>query len=266
MKMTLDTISFTATAPGAAGIAATVVAGDSAQVRSTGNIISGQLLGLWTNAQAVGFTQVLFPYGHDMSRNIRFRNIALSPSNQIAKTAMQPMKSQDLITVLQAGSAVAGDVETVHALIGYPELEGGSDKYIGLEEFQARCEELVTIEDTLTPTAASTYSGARALNAVTTTLKANRNYAVVGITCGANGGAITIRGQDTGNLRASMPCNPNIGPETVNWFPSLASWKGLPLIPVINAANQANTFLELVTNELLTAVPFSLTLALLEEV
>jgi hypothetical protein len=39
----------------------------------------------------------------------------------------------------------------------------------------------------------------------------------------------------------------------------------LPLIPVINAANQANTFLEIVQNENLVAVPFSLTLALLED-
>lgn len=265
MKMTLDTISFAATAPGAAGIAAAVVAGDSAQVRSTSSIISGTLLGLWTNSQAVGFTQVLFPYGHDMSRNLRYRNVALLPCNQIAKAAMQPMKSQDLITVVQAGSAVVGDVETIHALIGYPELEGGSDKYIGLEEFQSRCEELVTIEDTLTATVAGVYSGARALNAVTTTLKANRNYAVVGIQVGANGGAVTIRGQDTGNLRASMPCNQNDADETINWFPDLASWKGMPVIPVINAANQANTFIELITNELLTAVPFSLTLALLED-
>lgn len=265
MKMTLDTVSFTVTQPGAAGTAATVVSGDSAQVRSTSNVISGQLLALWTNAQAVGFTQVLFPYGHDMSRNIRYRNVALTPTNQIAKTAIQPMKSQDLITVLQAGSAVAGDVETIHCLIGYPELEGGSDKYIGLEEFQSRCEELVTIEDTVTATVASTYSGARAFNQVTTTLKANRNYAVIGAQVGANGGALTIRGQDTGNLRAAIPCNQASGDHTVNWFPELASWKGLPVIPVINAANQANTFIELITNELLTAVPFSLTLALLEE-
>lgn len=265
MKMTLDTISFTATAPGAAGAAATVVAGDAATVRSTSQLISGQLLGCWTNAQAVGFTQVLFPYGHDMSRNIRYRNLALSPVNQISRSEIQPMKSQDLISVTQAGSAVAGDVETVHLLIGYPDMEGGSDKYIGWEEFRAQCEEIVTIEDTITPTAASTYTGARAFNAVTTTLKANRNYAVVGAQIGANCGALTIRGQDTGNLRASIPGNQTTGPETVNWFTDLASWQGLPLIPVINAANQSNTFIEVVTNELLTAVPFSLKLALLAE-
>jgi hypothetical protein len=261
--MTLDTISWTATAPGAAGVAATVVAGDSAQVRSTGAIIGGNLLALWTSAQAVGFTQVLFPYGHDMSRNIRYRNLAAAPNNQIALMAAQPMKSQDLITVTQAGSAVAGDVETVHALIAYPDLEGGADKYIDVAEFTARIEELVTIEDTITATVASTYSGARAFNAVTTTLKANRDYAVIGAQVGIVGGALTLRGQDTANLRASIPCNPLNPAATINWFTDLAAWKELPLIPVINAANQANTFIELVQNENLVAVPFSLTLALL---
>jgi hypothetical protein len=265
MKMTLDTISFAAVAPGAAGAAATVVAGDSATVRSTGSLISGMLLGAWTNAQAVGFTQILFPYGHDMSRNIRFRNLSLAPKNMIGRSEIQPMKAQDLISVTQAGSAVALDQETVHLLIGYPDLEGGSDKYIGWEDFRAKCEELVTVEDTITATVGSTYSGARALNAVTTTLKANRNYAVVGATIGANCGALTIRGQDTGNLRASIPGATALADVTENWFTDLASWQALPLIPVINAANQSNTFLEIVTNENLTAVPFSLKLALLAE-
>jgi hypothetical protein len=265
MKMTLDTISWQVVAPGAAGVAATIVAGDSPQVRSTGPIIGGNLIALWSFAQANGFTQVLFPYGHDMSRNIRYRNIALQAANQLGRGIKQPMKSQDLITVTQAGSATAGDVETIHALIAYPELDGGSDKYITFEDFQAQCEEIVTIEDTITATVAATYSGARALNAVTTTLKANRNYAVIGAQIGIACGALTIRGQDTGNLRASIPGNPTLADATMNWFPDLASWKGLPLIPVINAANQANTFLEIVQNENLVAVPFSLTLALLED-
>lgn len=265
MKITLDTISFTATAPGAAGAAAAVFAGDSAFVRSTGQDISGRLLAAWTNAQAVGFTQIVFPYGHDTTRNIRYRNTALTPVNQIPLSAKQPMKSQDLITVTQAGSAVAGDVETVHLLMAYHDMAGGSDKYISNEEFEARCEELVTIENTVTATAASTYSGAQALNAVTPTLKANRNYAILGARLGANGGALTIRGQDTGNLRASIPCN-QLNPDVPNsWFIQLAAWHGLPVIPVVNAANAANTFIELATNELLTAVPYALTLALLED-
>ena len=265
MKMTLDTISWAAVAPGAGGAAATVVAGDSAQVRSTGSIIGGQLIGLWTNAQAVGFTQVLFPYGHDMSRNLRYRNIAASPVNVIPSWATQPMKSQDLITVTQAGSGVALDQETIHALIAYPELEGGADKYIGLEEFESRCEELVTIEDTVTATAGSVYSGARAFNAVTTTLKANRNYAVLGALLGLNVGALTIRGQDTANLRASIPGNQLSQPETRDWFVRLSEKTGMPCIPVINAANQANTFIETIGNENFGAVPFSLMLALLED-
>lgn len=263
--MTLDTVSFTATAPGAAGAAAAVVAGDSAFVRSTQELISGLLIAAWTNAQAAGFTQVVFPYGHDTSRNIRFRNLALAPANQVPRSAIQPMKSQDLISVTQAGSAVAGDVETVHLLMAYPNMDGPQTKYIGWEEFRARCEDIVTIEDTCTPTAASVYTGSRALNAVTTTLKANRNYAILGAQIGANCGALTIRGQDTGNLRASIPGFPGNPTQTVDWFVNLASWHQLPLIPVVNAANQANTFVEIVTNELLTAVPFSLNLALLKE-
>ena len=44
---------------------------------------------------------------------------------------------------------------------------------------------------------------------------------------------------------------------TQAWFTNLADWFGLPTIPVFNSANKAATFTEIVTNELLTAVPFN---------
>lgn len=263
--MIVDTVSFTATAPGAAGAAATVVAGDSAFVRSTGGDIVGALIAAWTNSQAVGFTQIVFPFGHDTSRNIRYRNVALAPSNQIPLSVSQPMRATDLISVTQAGSAVAGDVETVSMMIAYPDMKGPETQFIDEETLHSSIEDLMTVEDTVTATVASTYSGARALNAVTTSFKANRNYALIGAQIGGNGGALTIRGQDTGNLRVAIPCNQAQPVQTVNWFADLSSWNRMPLIPVINAANVTNTFIELMTNELLTAVPFSLTLALLKK-
>lgn len=261
--MILDVVTFTVTAPGAAGAAAAAVTGDSAFVRSGPDEISGQLLGVWTKSQAVGFTRLTFPYGHDNVRNIDYRNLANAPVNAIPLSAKQMMKAQDLMTVTQAGSAVAGDVELICAQIAYPNVGGGSDKFIGWQEMIERTEELVTIEDTTTATVASAYSGARALNAVVASLKANRDYAVLGAFIGAPCGALTIRGQDTANLRCAIPGNSALANESRDYFVRLSNWFDMPVIPVVNAANQGGTFIENIQDENLTAVPFSLNLALL---
>jgi len=261
--MTRDTITFTVTAAAAAGSVAAPVSGDSAFVRSTPSEVSAVLTGLWSKSQAGVSTQVTFPYGHDTQRNLRYRNTANNPVNVIPIGVKQMMKSQDLISVLHAGAAVAGDVDLIVLDVAYPELPGGSDKYIDGPTLDSRVEELVTIEDTITPTVASAYSGARAMNQVSLSFKANRDYAVLGGFVGVACGALTIRGQDTGNLRVSLPGNPLTFFETRDWHVRQANWFGMPLIPVINAANQGGTFIEVVQDENLVAVPFSLVLALL---
>lgn len=262
--MILDLVTWTITAPGAAGAAAAPVTGDSAIVRAGPEEIAGLLVGYWTKAQAVGFSRLTFPYGHDNVRNLDNRNIANSPVNSMVEGVRQFMKTNDLMSVVQAGSAVAGDVELICAQIAYPNIGGGSDMFIDANMLSDQVEECVTIEDTTTATVASTYSGPRALNAVVTSLKANRRYAVMGAFIGAACGALTIRGQDTANLRCAIPGNATLLPETRNYFVRLAEWYGMPLIPVINATNAAGTFIENVQDENLTAVPFSLNLALLK--
>lgn len=263
--MILDIVTFTVTAPGAAGAAAAAVTGDSAIVRSGPDEVAGYLTGLWTKAQAAGFSQFTFPYGHDNVRNERYPNIANSPVNAIGIGTYQEMKSQDLMAVLQGGSAVAGDVELVCAQIAYPNIGGGSDKFIDVAELMERGEEIVTIQDTVTPTVASTYSGARAMNAVSLSFKANRDYAVLGGFVGIACGALTIRGQDTANLRCGIPGNATLLNHTRDHFTEMSQRTGLKTIPVINAANQGGTFIEVIQDENLTAVPFCLFLQLLAQ-
>ena len=78
----LDLASFTVTAPGAAGVAMAPVVGDSAVVRNSVLGAQARIVALWTKAQAVGFTQVTFPSGNDQTRNIRYRNVANTPSTK----------------------------------------------------------------------------------------------------------------------------------------------------------------------------------------
>ena len=260
MGKAIDTVSFTVTAPGASAAMA-VVAGDGSSIRNAapGSII--QMVGAWSKAQAVGFSQIVFPSGNDTTRNIRFRNVANQPGNMIALGQPQLMVPQDPLALTQGGSAVGGDVELVTMMMLYEDLPGVDARLIDSAELAARTVRLVTIEDTVTPTVASVYSGARAINAASDLLRANTDYAVIGVKIGITCGCLTLRGPDTGNLRCPIPGLTTVDNVTVNWFTWLSEWTGKPLIPVFNSANKTGTFIECLQDENLTAVPFSLLLA-----
>jgi len=247
----LDTVSFTVTAPGAAGTAMTAVVGDSAVVRNSVLGSVTRIVALWTKAQAVGSSQVTFPSGNDQTRNIHMFPLGVG-------TSVQP---QELLSLVQAGSAVVGDVELVHALIMYEDLPGVSAMLIDSSELQSRFVRQVTVEDTVTPTVASTYSGARSIQAASNLLRANTQYAVLGASIGIACGALTIRGVDTGNLRIGIPGQALSNQLGVNWFTNLADWFGAPMIPTFNSANGAGVFTEVVQDENLVAVPFAWHLA-----
>lgn len=85
--MQLDLVSFSVTAPGAGPTAMAAVTGDSAIIRNAGSGKQILALAAWTNAQAVGYTQVRWPSGHDMVRNVRLRNLALQPDNKVPYAA-----------------------------------------------------------------------------------------------------------------------------------------------------------------------------------
>ncbi len=258
--MNLDLVTFAVTAPGAGPTAMAAVTGDPAAVRNGRDGSAIRLLAAWTKAQAVGFTQVLFPAGHDLVRNLRWRNLANQSDNKLAMGFPNLMRPQDPLTVQESGSAVAGDIELCHLLLQYEDLPGVAGRLMDSAGVAQKAVNLVTIEDTTTATAGGVYSGARALNAASDLLKANTDYAVVGATVGAPCGALTIRGTDSGNLRCGIPGLSQDAQWTVNWFSILSDWFGVPCIPVFNSANKAAIFIENVQDENLTAVPFSLNL------
>lgn len=264
MPRAIDMVSFTATQPNT-GLAMTAVAGDSGQVRNAAPGTVARIVAAWSKAQAVGFTQIVFPSGNDQTRNIRFRNTANAPVNSLPLGWGQPVQPQETMVLTQAGSNTAGDVELAHLLLEYEDLPGIQGRFIGPDELASQIVRLVTVEDTITPTVASTYSGPRALNAASALLQANTNYAVLGVNVGVVCGAITIRGADIGNLRTGVPGQALANDLGINWFVRLSEWFGRPFIPVFNYANAGNIFTEVVQDENLVAVPFSWMLAELNQ-
>jgi hypothetical protein len=97
------------------------------------------------------------------------------------------------------------------------------------------------------------YTGARAINADQDLLKANTDYAVLGMTTDLRVSAICLRGPDTGNLRVSVPGGADV--LRARWplrlvLPRCSRRRtALPLIPVINSANKGATQIDVVGDE-----------------
>lgn len=258
----LDLLSFTVTAPGATGTAMTAVSGNSAIVRngSPGTLIT--CVAAWTNAQAAGFTGIAYPSGHDLVRGFQFRNTSGVSQNKIPAGYPLRFRAQDPITATQAGSATAGDVELLSMLMYYDDLNGIDAHLINLATLRARGVNLVTVRNSITPSAASIYASAQALNAGSDLLKANTEYAVLGgyVDSGVTANTLSFFGPDTGNLRIGFPCLPGLPELTNNFFVALSENHDMPLIPVINSSNRASTFIEMLANENFAASPFHLNL------
>ena len=259
--MNLDTVSFTVTAPGASpGTAMAAVAGDTAVVRNSRKDALVLCLAMWVKAQGAGITTMVWPSGHDLVRGVRQVNVANQISQKVPWGSAYRFRAQDPITMTQIGSAVAGDVELAHLLMYYEDLPGVDAHMINLAMLRSRGVASLTVQDTITPTAASAYSGPRFLNAGSDLLKADTEYAVLGGTVQVDCGALTLRGVDTGNLRVSIPGESGDENWNNNFFVHLSEIHDLNCIPVINSANRGGIIVEVVQDENTAAVPFHLNL------
>lgn len=258
--MHTELISISTTAAGAGGAAASPFTGDSLTVKNCNG--SAFILSVWTQYQADGYLQLVTPTSHDTTRG--WRQVvesgdidALLPSG----VAME-MQPQELISATIAGSAVAGDVDIACLLIHYPDLPGVTSRGITWDDLMRRAEVLTTIQATLTATAAG-YTGAELITAESDLLRANRDYAVLGVTTSTPCAAVTLVGPDTGYQRVAVPGQATDADVGRDWFCSLARNFDLPLIPVVNSGNKASTYLGIVSNENVPAPQVAVTLALL---
>jgi hypothetical protein len=167
----------------------------------------------------------------------------------------QRLFSQDVMVVELAGSAVGGQIEDVCQLLYYEDLLGQSQRLIDVPKLLANAVlvdgqlNVLTVRAALTTGTTAGYGGSKALNADSDLLKANTDYAVLGMDSDLRQASLTIKGPDTGNLRIPVPgeiSKQHIFPE---WFRRLSMAYGLPLIPVIASPNKGATFIESVGDQ-----------------
>jgi hypothetical protein len=258
----IECIGVTFTAATVAGSIGAAFTGDSLTIRNCP--LGAQLVNTWAGHQtgALGVVvadNIRSPRMHDSTQGIRLLNVSTAAIAlmtfavpQLPVGQSSPLVSQDTLSVMIQGTAAAGDVENRIIEIYYPSLPGSEQNLIGYLELQKRLVNLVTVQVGLTAAGvAGNWSGAAALNATFDLLKANTNYALLGGSSTATGStpcAIGVRGADTANLRVAYPGHPN-PIHTRGWFVDNARAFGLPMIPVINSANKANTMIEVSSDE-----------------
>jgi hypothetical protein len=247
--MHIELLAFSATAPGAAGAAATVVgATDSLVIKNDRGSKPPKFITLWGKQQTAGFQQIVTPTQHDTTRGFRY-NVGLNEQRNVLPQGLSlEVQPQETLTITIAGSATAGDVEIGAGLICYPNLPGVTQRLITFAQLEDKLEKFTTVSSTITG-AATGYTGGELITAESDLLRANTDYAVLGMTTNTACAAIVLRGPDTGYVRIGLPGDPDDTERTQDYFCQLSRSHGMPLIPVINSGNKASTFLEILQDE-----------------
>jgi hypothetical protein len=249
MPPALDTVTSTGTAIGATLAATTIASGDSFTVKNAPLTSDVFLVQFWTDNQVAGQVRIRSPKFHDNVDAIRSRAQIGVLKGLLPMGAMQRLYPQDTEIVELAGSAVGGDIESVVQQIYYADLPGQSARLFNWDQIRPKIQHILGVRLAITLGTTAGYNGARAINADVDLLQANQDYAVLGMTTDVETAAVCLRGPDTGNLRVSVPGEPDLTEDTAWWFKLLSQWTGLSLIPVINSANKGATLVDCVNDE-----------------
>jgi hypothetical protein len=245
----LDTVTATGTAIGATLAAATIVSGDSFTIKNAALTSDVWLLQAWADLQAVGSVRIRSPKMHDNVDGIRTRAQAGVLKPLLPMGMAQRLIPQDTEIVEIAGSATAGDIDSVVQQIYYADLPGQAARLQTWDALKGRVRHITPVRIAITLGSTAGYNGARAINADVDLLQANTDYAVLGMTTDTECAAVCLRGPDTGNLRVSVPGEPDLTEDTMWWFRELSWHYNLPLIPIINSANKGATLIDCVNDE-----------------
>ena len=252
MGVAIDTITaFKDSLTGSAFEALAAGSGDSLTLRFLDANADIRLLEAWggNNATKCDFS-IRSPLLHDNTRGIRFAHMFNptqsgadgNPQLYMGSYEFQKYRPSDTLIVEALGAA--SDDVTFTQLVWYEGPGVPDSKFIGYEECMAKAVNLVGIR--VSPSAAastSTYGTAEAINADDDRLKANTWYALIGHTTDLPHTTLTIKGPETGNLRVPMPGS-QIERLTASWFADIARRFQKRMIPVFNANNKANIFVE----------------------
>jgi hypothetical protein len=249
LEMPLDLITGFSTAPGAGPTAVTLGAGDSLQVRNAPGAKDIRLLNMWGQNQVAGFMRVRSANFSDNIQGIRAFLTVANTSPRIPLGWSEPMVMLDNLIIENGGSAVGGQIESVGVLMYYDQVPNMGQGYIDDKTVLAKAVKTITVRTINAAGAGGGYTGQVAINSSDDNAKNGKYYAVLGYHVSAQCCSVAIRGVDTGNLRQAGPGLVALPDVTSNWFMRLSRVYQRPCVPVINWANKAGTFVDVVQDQ-----------------
>lgn len=251
MGRLIDTITgFKDSLTGSAFEALTAASGESFAIRWLGEGTTVTLLNAWgaNNATKCQFS-IKSPLLHDNVRGIRMAHM-FNPTLNVADGNpqiytspywKQPYQPTDTLSVEVLGTA-SDDVTFTQQLLYDVAGNDFGGRFMGASEVESRLRNVVGI--LITPSAAastSTYGTAEAIDTDDNRLKANTDYAWLGIQTDLPFTTLKLFGPDTGNLGIACPGHWD-EQVSAGWFYEMARRWQTPLIPIINSNNKGVTF------------------------
>jgi hypothetical protein len=243
--MPLEVISAYATNQ-AANTRLTLFGEDSNVIRNFKSGSKAYLLQSWIESESNGQTSfgiIRSPRMHDNVNGIQYVSESISLG---LYGKMQSMVAQDNLNLF-TGVAVAQDEYDIHHhLIYYEDLPQAMGKYAKWDDIKDKLGQIMTLKHTITATDNTDYSAGEVITTDQDEFDALKDYAFLGFVSMTPGGdsCVFLRGHDTGNLRIGLPM---LNTPRSCWelpFVQLAKRTELPVIPIINAANKDNTFID----------------------
>lgn len=247
--MHLEFLGFQATAAAAVGTAATAFTGDSLNVKNARDGSKIRLITAFSKNQTLGAMQIVAPSFNDTTRGIRWVGAAAQVMLPLMGFMPQMLQPQELLSATIIGTAVAGDIEQGILGVWYDDSPGLNGSYLTPAQVREQGVRSVTVQASVTATAAGSWTGAELLTADSDLLRANTRYALVGGQAGIQVTAIGIRAPDWSNVRVAIPGDVNMGDISQGWFAKLSEWNNMPLIPVFDSANKNNIFIDIGDDE-----------------
>lgn len=225
---------------GAAGTGvATPMAGDTFVVPSFDLSSKAYLEQVWTEGALVDWVSIKSPRMHDANQGLRLFGDSNTIDPLLPYGMEQTLYPSDApIVSIDVTAAGTGAIATLY---GFSDFPGVQPRMASWADIQPRIQDVSGVQVNLGAVGAiGQYSAGVAINSAFDNFEAGADYALLGYLMGASVLALSITGQDTGNLRMGGP-GVNDPKVTKDWFIKLSNDSGRAYIPIIAANNKGST-------------------------
>lgn len=255
MGKAMEVISGSATNPSSSFTALTMAPNDSNVIRAFNAASNAWMLDQWALGATKGQIRTVSPRLHDNVAGITLAYAASLPVPLWDAYTQERLYPQDTLGLFMTGGG--SEVDMFTSLMYYEDLPGTDSNLYMLSELKPRFLHQSGVQVALTTGGtAGQYGGAVQISATQNQFKANTDYAILGYLTDTAVGTVGFRSSNFGNLRVGGP-GTNNKIETRDWFVRLSETYGKPMIPVFNAANIGNTFVDVCTTQTSTAIVIS---------